>query len=420
MKSIKYSLLVTAVSLLASFDARAGNPSMANSFEKAITDGTFSLDTRYRFETVHQTNRDRNAEAHTLRTIVGYDSGSFMNFKVQLAGLNVTHLTNDTYNDGDNGRTNYPSIGDPETSLLYLGNLSYTGLPDTTVIIGRQKVGFDNLRWVGSGMWRQIPQSFDGIQVTNKSVKDLELAYAYLFDQNRASGPGTKYGTYQMNTNLFHAAYTGIENVRWVGYSYLFANDSIDPANASSMSTATVGTRVEAGYNVTKPLRLLATGEYARQFNFANNSNRYAVNYYLLSPGVKWNDLKLTYNYEYLQGNGTFAVQTPMVSGHGMNGWADKFSTIPANGLVDSYVSASYKFKLPVSFLGDTVLGAEYHDYNAATDARGYGSEYGLDLVQNIADHYAIGVQYEDFIGAKNYAAYPSTRKIVVTGQIKF
>ncbi|MDD4616319.1 MAG: hypothetical protein PHW76_04280 [Alphaproteobacteria bacterium] len=393
-------------------------PAAHNDFVKALRDGKFSADFRYRFENVHQVDKTRNAQANTLRTTVGYKSGDFNNFKVQLSGMNVTHLSNDIYNDGDNGRTNYPTIADPEGSILYLANVSYTGLPDTSIVVGRQKVGFDNLRWIASGTWRQFSQSYDGVQITNKSIQDLELAYAYLFDQNRSAGPTTKYGTYQMNTHLFHAAYTGIKDIRWAGYSYLFDNDSIDPATASSNSTATVGTRVEAGRDLGNSFRALASAEYARQFSYDNNPESYAFNYYLLAPGLKWSDFKVVYNYEYLGGNGQYAVQSPMMSGHTMNGWADKFSVIPAGGLIDKYFDLTYKVKFSEE-LGDTQLGAQYHDYDAVV-GRGYGIEYGLDFVQNVGDHYAVGIQYADFIGAKNYAAYPSTRKVIVTGQVKF
>lgn len=378
----------------------------------AITNGSFWLDARYRDEIVHQAGIRREAEANTVRTILGYRTGEFKGFKVEVAGLNSMTIGNDTFNDGTNGRTNYPSIADPIDTQLHLANIKYTGVPDTTIVAGRQRFSFDNQRFIGQSAWRQIPISYDAVYLANKSLPDTELAYSYVFHNNRSGGSRTFNGTYGMAAHLFHAAYSGIKDVKFIGYSYL-----VDIENAKTLSSASHGMRIEGKKALTDDIALTGTVEYARQTDYGNNPNSYALNYYLIEPGVVVKGVKAEFNYEYLGGNGRYAMQTPLMSTHNMNGWTDKFSTIPVNGLKDAYVDLSYGFKLPVDWLGETKLGAQWHDYNAAHISQHYGNEWGLDFVQTIADHYTVGVQYTNYI-ADSYLT--DTQKIIVTGQIKF
>lgn len=393
--------------------AAAPAPVASNDFLGALTSGKFSLDARYRYEEVSQDSLQRPAVANTLRTIVGYETGEYHHFKAQLAALNVIHLSNDTYNDGFNGKTAYPSISDPEDLQLFLGNLTYTGVQDTTVIAGRQQLALDQQRWVGAPSWRQISQTYDGVVVKNKSVKDLELMYGFLFHDNRSGGTGVTNGTYDMHTHLMHAAYTGLKDVKLIGYSYL-----ADIKNVPTSSSATYGARVEASHKLSENVALTGNAEYARQVSYANNPNGFGLDYYLVEPGVNVYGVKTKFGYEVLSSDGTAAVQTPLMSSHAMNGWADVFTTTPTNGLQDAYVDVSYSFKLPVSFLGDTKVGAQWHDYNADHGSTHYGNEYDLDLVQNIGKNYAVGIQYENYIN-DNYTT-SDTQKVIVTGQMKF
>ena len=427
-KALKTLLLATtfcSLALSAASAAEAAKPAAApvappapTDFMSALTSGSFWLDARYRNESVHQDGTARDAEANTLRSIVGYNTGEFQHFKASVALLNNMQIGNAIYNDGGNGKTAYPSIGDPRDTQLFLANMTYGGLPATTAIVGRQQISLDQQRWVGAPQWRQISQTFDGVLVKNKSISDLELMYGFLFHQNRSPGTGVSNGTYDMNTHIMHAAYTGVKDVKFTGYTYLadIANTATGLA-AGALSSATFGARVEASHAFTDWLTATGNLEYAHQTPYAKNPGTFALNYYAIEPGVTIAGVKTKFVYEYLGGNGTYAIQSPMMSSHAMNGWADKFTTTPVNGLEDAYVDVAYSFKLPYDFLDDTKLGLQIHDYNAAHISQHYGSEFDLDVVQNIAKHYAVGIQYEAYNADHNQT---DTQKVILTGQVKF
>ena len=198
-------------------------PTAQNDFVSAITHGTPYWEERYRFENVDQQNFATDANAETLRTILGYKTGVYRNFLVDLGLLGVAQFGGHDFNDGSDSRMHFPSIGDPATTQLSHGNVAYTGLPQTTFIAGRQVISFDNQRWVGASSWRQIPQTFDGISVDNKSLDDFDN---HLFHQNRSSGDSVTNGTCDVDTDLFHASYSGIKAIKLIGYSYLTNTDN--------------------------------------------------------------------------------------------------------------------------------------------------------------------------------------------------
>ena len=337
----------------------------------ALTNGTIYGEERYRFETVNQGGFANDANANTLRSILGYKTGVFQNFQADVAVINVSQFGDHAYNDGSDGKTTYPVVKDPGATELLHGSLAYTGLPDTTIVGGRQAVSLDNERWVGAANWRQFAQTFDGFTADNKSLKDFDFFYGYLFHENGSGGPTVSNGIYDMSTNLFHVAYSGLTNVKLIGYSYLADIDNNLPGLAGSthgLSAATTGARVEAAIPVGGGWKVTGNGEYARQVSYGDNPNSFGLNYYLIEPGAAYKSLSGKVGYEVLGSDGTNAVQSPMMTGHSMNGWADQFLFTPVNGLVDSYADISYRFQLPVRGLNEIEAGRNGAQFRRGSD----------------------------------------------------
>jgi hypothetical protein len=386
---------------------------------QAVTGGQFYWEERYRYETVNQGGFANDANANTLRSILGYKTGVFADFQADVAVLNVSQFGEHDYNDGSDGKTGYPMVRDPGSTELFHGSLAYTGLPQTTIIGGRQDISLDNERWVGTDNWRQIAQTFDGITAENKSLKDFDFFYGYLFDRNGSGGPTVTNGVYDMSTNLFHIAYSGLKDVKLIGYSYLadIDNNVAVPGGIHGLSTATTGGRVEAKIPVGGGWAVTGNGEYARQVNYDNNPNSFGLNYFLIEPGAAYKQLAGKVGYEVLGSNGTNAVQAPMMSPHPMNGWADQFTVTPVNGLVDSYADVSYRFQLPCKWLNESKIEGMVHSFGADQIDQHYGNEYDLDFTQKIADHYAVGAQYADYEADQ---LLTNTRKIILTLQLDY
>ena len=123
-----------------------------------------TLAARYRYEFVDQENISDEANAHTLRTRLGFQSGSFRGFDFNIEVNDVRHLSND-FNAGG-GTTpdrsgEYPVVADPKGTRLNQGYINYAGLEDWGFKVGRQRINLDNQRFVGAVGWRQTEQVFD-------------------------------------------------------------------------------------------------------------------------------------------------------------------------------------------------------------------------------------------------------------------
>ncbi|MBV1933804.1 MAG: hypothetical protein KUG59_03880, partial [Parvibaculaceae bacterium] len=165
---MKYASQAIVASLVMLMSTSALVPAMAqdDDLAKALTEGDISLDVRYRYETVEQDGFANDATASTLRTKLGYKTGSFYGFAGLVEIENVAEIGNDDdYNSTTNGNGAYPVVADPSGTEINQAALFYTGFDNTTLIGGRQKIQFDNQRFVGAVGFRQNDQTFDGVTV---------------------------------------------------------------------------------------------------------------------------------------------------------------------------------------------------------------------------------------------------------------
>jgi hypothetical protein len=110
-------------------------------------------DIRYRYEFVEQDGPapvTEEATASTLRTRLGFRTGSYNDFQGLMEIDLVGQFGDEDYNDGKNGNAAYPVIADPATEELNQLWLSWAGLPNTTIQAGRQVINLDNQRFSGS------------------------------------------------------------------------------------------------------------------------------------------------------------------------------------------------------------------------------------------------------------------------------
>jgi len=75
----------------------------------------------------------------------------------------------DDYNSSRNSNTGYSTIADPEKSELNQLWLSYAGIPDTLIKGGRQRIKFDDDRFIGNVGWRQMETTFDSVLITHNN-----------------------------------------------------------------------------------------------------------------------------------------------------------------------------------------------------------------------------------------------------------
>jgi hypothetical protein len=377
--------------------AEAGVDSVA----KAITGTRPVIDLRLRSESVDQDGLPEDAHAVTLRGRVGAETGELWGFKL-LAEAELVWPLVDDYNDTLNGRTEYPVVSDPETSEVNRLQLTNSSLPGTALVLGRQRIVYDDQRFVGNVGWRQNEQTFDALRITNKSLQGLTFDLTYLWQVNRVVGSDSPVGRYTGDTVLANLSYT-LPIGKLTGFVYL-----LDFAEAATDSSSTAGVR----YSFEKPVgsaRLAGFASYATQSDGADNPLEYSEGYWAAELSGAVRSWTVAAGIEVLGGDGTKGFATPLATLHRYQGWADKFLTTPVDGIDDRYLSLAYSRK-PAGVADSVSVAIAYHRFEAERLSLDYGSETDV-LVQ---------AQWQDVTAALKYADYRAggfatdTRKVWV------
>lgn len=399
---------------------KSGGPT--NSLADAFTNGKAYIDARYRYEKVNDDGFALDAKASTLRTNLGFKTASFKGVQGLLELENISELGRNDFNNGVNGKTTYPAVTDVEGTELNQAWLSYSGIQDTVVKAGRERIVLDNARFIGDVGWRQNNQTFDGFNVINKSIPDTSVMYGYISNVNRIFGNDNAAGDFNSQSHIVNAKYTGIKAANITGYWY-----GLDFDNSAANSSSTLGARVDGGTEVGSGVKALYDLEYARQSDYKDNTNNYTADYYRIEPGVAWNGLTVKAGYEVLgadvTGDAGRVFRTPLATGHKWNGWADKFAAIPAGGLQDTYGLVSYKVGGVHEYFDGTTLTAVYHDFSQDEGSADYGREWDFNIAQTVMENYTVGVKLANYDADANAPAGTlanDTQKVIFTLGVKF
>ena len=350
---------------------------------------SFEWDARLRHERVDDDAFALRADASTLRLRAGlrFASGNGWNGLLEAEAI----AAGGDYNSGANGRSERPQIVDPRGVELNQAWLGWKGARGGFAL-GRQRLLFDNQRWIGNSGWRQNEQTFDALAVDFAPRKDLALRYAFLDRVHRVNGDDARDPLAReraLSDHLFNATWKpGRQQV--TGYGYL--HEDRDAANASS---ATWGLRWTGASPVARA-KLGWTLEAARQRDHAGNPLHFSHAYWLVEPTVTAHGVTARAGWEHLGGDGVHALQAPLATLHAFNGWADRFLVTPANGLEDRYLGVGGAF-------GRERAGSRggwqvaWHDYRADRGGMRYGREWDASLVWPLAKGVAATLKYADY-----------------------
>jgi hypothetical protein len=373
MKPALMSLAVASTTFSFSHAALA-----EEAFSKLFTEAKPILDARYRYEHVDQDNALNNANAQTIRTRIGLQSGKWYGLSALIEADNVSRIGDASYNSTRNGQSDYSVVADPDGSEINQALLRYDHQYGSAVL-GRQRINLDNQRFVGGVAWRQNEQTYDGALLQLKPLTGLTLSYAYIDNINTIFGPGdNRFDTaanpanIEGHSHLLNVQYVLMPELTATAYQYRLGLDNLTGASQSSKTTGLRLNGTVAGISYAL--------EYARQSEYADNTLDLDSEYRLAELGYTIKNVGLKAGYEVLGGDsgpGNRAFQTPLATKHAFQGWADIFLLTPADGIKDSYLSAS----LPL--LGGTLMG-KYHDYRAEQGSSHYGSEYNLSYARPI------------------------------------
>ncbi|MEQ1678819.1 MAG: alginate export family protein, partial [Chitinophagaceae bacterium] len=338
------------------------------------------------------------------------------------------------YNSTVNGKTNYSVVVDPEGTEMNQAILRYNELESKTDIKwGRQRINLDNSRFIGTRSWRQNEQTYDSFMLVNSYLPDTTITAGYLTNLNRPNTDaararfGGQAGNFKMNSPILNVKYKGLTAGEVVAYGYMLNFDlpaitpgftpTADVPRSQFDSTKTFGLRFK-GSTPMDSYNVLYTAEYATQSSYKDNPATYSNKYIFAEGGVDIKIAEFKLSHEVLGGDGTNAFSTPLASLHNVNGWVDKFVTIPSSGLKDTFFTASTN-------LADVNFMAVYRDYRADTGGAKYGTEWNFQALKNFDANYMIAAKYASFKTSSTgiNTAPPwsfDTNKFWVWGEMKF
>ena len=358
-------------------------------FRQAMIGGKWWLKLRYRFESVDQENVANKAYASTLRTVLGYETAEYKNFRALVEFEDVSVIGDEnSYKSPINGVTDRPVVADPKGTEVNRVFLGYTGINNTDLILGRRQIKLDNDRFVGNVGWRQNEQTFDVVS-GEWSGENAGFFYAFVENVNRIFGDQSAIGNARMASHLINGNYSWDNVGKLSVYGYL-----LDYTYDSKMSTSTFGARF-AGKNKHDSWAVSYEAEYATQSDYADNAGDVDVDYMHGSLGYHNSGFTVQAGYESLGGtsdgaNPFAAFQTPLATGHKFNGWADKFLTTPAGGLEDVYGKLAYSY-------GDGSVALVYHQFAQETGGGDYGNEIDAVWGHKVNADLSVGIKYADY-----------------------
>jgi hypothetical protein len=379
-------------------------------------DGTPILDLRYRFEFVDQDDRAKDAKAHTLRTRAGFETGKVYGLGAGFDVEWIEGLGNEDYNDTLNGKTQYPVVADPDDFAINRLFLETDGtIPHAKAKLGRQRIIWDNHRFIGNVGFRQNEQTFDALRVSTTALPESTIEYVYLKQVNRIFGSDSDVGELDMGSHGLRGQFRAIQDLTITPFALILDYDRLSQAGNSSYS---LGGHLDWNHELDEDWTLGARGGLVHQQDYGENPGDFDLWYHVLEPRASYGPVTARLGYEVLQGDGTAAFQTPLATLHIFNGLADQFLTTPADGLEDLYLTAD--LKVPGDgWLSDLTIKGGYHQFWAENTGDHYGWEWDLGAFKTIRTDYGsvlLGLQYADY-HADDFAS--DTQKLWLTLQFK-
>lgn len=394
--------------------------------------GAVKMDLNYRWENVDQDAGAKipgskppqtveTANANTARLRLGLLSPTFYDFQAYAEYEGLYALQEDYDKGGTtlSRNRNHSIIADPDRSELNQFWLSYKGIADTLIKVGRQRIKFDDDRFIGNVGWRQMEMTYDSVLIThnNQTLFGLTANVGYLDHVQNIFGE-----TENINAPILNLNYKVGEWGNLIGYGYWL--DYRERENKAK-SSQTYGLRFDGkSPQFFDTVNAIYTAEWSNQSDYGDNPNQYQADRINLMAGATAFNLTLSGAIEQLNGFGkganwasnkysAKAFQTPLGTNHAFQGWADLFLITPADGIRDVFATASYKM------MNDSlIMTGMYHDFMDDSGSVQLGKEWDFSVLKKFGKHYSLLAKYANF--NTDNPAYTDTQKIWLQANVYF
>lgn len=373
---------------------------------EAIAAGKLLLEVRGRYEFVDQKKTavlTKNAEAYTVRTRLGWETGDWNGVRaliefedVSVLGperfaVNVPGATTPPLNGADKAK--YPLVNDPEVTELNRLQLTWTPNAMFTGTLGRQRILIDDQRFVGNVGWRQDEQTFDALRL-DAAWQRFKLTYAYVNRVNRILGEERDWDS---DSHLANLTWSWAEQLRLQGFVY-----ALDFENSRPNTSITYGAKA-SGKAWVGLYQLAYNATFARQSDWRHNTEKYDLDYWGGDLTGTFDIYSAKVSYENLEGNGFRGFTTPLATVHAFQGWADAWvQPLGGNkGFVDGLkdfnitFNAKPRFKRTYFFNSDIIV--RYHWFEDQRTGASLGRELDAQIQAAITPKLTAALKYADF-----------------------
>jgi Alginate export len=378
-------------------------------FGVLLKDGKFNASLRYRYEWVDQACCDptlppgsdfgKDANASTLRTRLSFQTGTWYHAQAFVEVEDVSTVFANQYNAGGGNtlsRADFPEVNDPQVTELNQVYLDYKGFGPLNLRVGRQRIEFNNQRFIGAVGWRQNDQTFDAA-LAEYAHSRFTARYSYVQKVHRIFGDDVAAGKHKQNGTHLLDVSGDVGSWGKLAAYYYYIDDQVTPL----FSTSSAGARF-VGQHPLEKLTVRYALEYARQQDAADNPASYDANYAHIDLGVIVAALDIGVGYELLSGDSDGRFVTPLATLHAFNGWADKFifggTGNPPGGLEDTYANVQYKF-------GEYLAEVVYHDFQSDDSGDSFGNEVDLHVGRPFGSHVHVDLYYADYSADNQFSS---------------
>lgn len=330
-----------------------------------------SAELRLRYEQADDSVNE-NANAYTGRLALKWVVGDGMLRPV----VEVEHISaflGEEYNDGGaNRKSQYAVIADPVGTEINQAYVHIGADEPWELLIGRQELihrPYPWQRYVGTVSWRQNEQTMDAISLRYPFNEKLEFHGAYIINVNRIFGednPDPTRANFELDGLMLTSKVKVQENIDLDLFLFDLAFDE-----ATTLSSQTVGFRVDGTWPTNTDFDFLYSGEFAWQQPDTESFDD--TSYRMISAGIKTKGHTLKFKSEFLgSGNGN-AFRTPLATLHIHQGWADRFLSTPIEGVSNTSINVSGK-------LSEVKYTLEFNTYSSDEGGYDFGTEFGAML----------------------------------------
>lgn len=315
----------------------------------------------------------------------------------------VSSFFKDHHSDGV--RFNHqPLVPDPPGTEINQAFMA-AELNNLSITLGRQRINFDNQRFIGGNGFWQNEQTFDALLGKMSLLSNSTFTYSYLINANRIFGdeggkrltdddtvyggePGVRpinfWGDHKHRSHLARLEWNEWDYTRIVAYAY-----AIDNRDMPSASNDTLGVSYTRRYKA-------GAIKYRAQLETAIQKRPDIIDspdlaYYLADMGIGVGAYEVTGRYEVLGGKNAVSFVTPLGSLHNFSGWADEVINLTSDGLRDFSVGLHWRSS-PFR------IEAHYHLFNKYQGGDALvGTEWDLDITYKPARKHSIGIRFAYF-----------------------